>query len=173
MSLDCGRKPENPEGTRAATGENVKDRPASGIEHRPLLLWGDCASHNTTVQPPIIPLRFIIIIINNIISSGIHFAFVLKTWLPEYHSLLCWLYNHPLQDKWLTDGTPLSKLYYVSTREHCIYKQWKTVMDLFPDIFQNSFNEWKCVGIIGDYANKCAMLYSRVCYVVPSLLSEV
>lgn len=46
-------------------------------------------------------------------------------------------------------------------------------MDLFPDTFQNCFNERKCAGIMGDYANKCAMAYSRVCYDVPSLLSKV
>ncbi len=46
-------------------------------------------------------------------------------------------------------------------------------MNLFPDTFQNSCNERKCAGIMGDYANKCAVVYSRVCYVIPSLLSEV
>lgn len=44
---------------------------------------------------------------------------------------------------------------------------------MFPDTFQNSFNERKCAGIMGDYANKCAMVCARVCCVVISLLSKV
>jgi len=42
MSLDCGRKPENPEGTHAATGRTCKlhteEPPRPGIEPTALLL---------------------------------------------------------------------------------------------------------------------------------------
>jgi len=55
MSLDCGRKPENPMGTHAATGRTCKlhseEPPGLGCEPVALLLWGDGASHYTTVQP--------------------------------------------------------------------------------------------------------------------------
>jgi len=55
MSLDSGRKPENPEGTHAATGRTCKlhteGPPWPGIEPMALLLWGDSDSHYTTVQP--------------------------------------------------------------------------------------------------------------------------
>jgi len=55
MSSDCGRKPENTEGTHAATGRTCKlhteGPPRPGIEPTALLLWDDSASHYTTVQP--------------------------------------------------------------------------------------------------------------------------
>jgi len=50
--LDCGRKPENPEGTHAATGRTCKlhteGPPRPGTEPVALLLWGDSAVHDTT-----------------------------------------------------------------------------------------------------------------------------
>lgn len=45
-------------------------------------------------------------------------------------------------------------------------------MDLFPDTFQNSFNGTKCVGIMGNYADKCALVYfCLLCCSIPFIES--
>ena len=52
MSLDCGRKPENPEKTHANTGRTRKlhtEGTQTTFEPATLLLWGDSANHDTTV----------------------------------------------------------------------------------------------------------------------------
>jgi len=51
MSLDCVRKLENPEVTHADTGRTCKLHTEGPPRPVTLLMWGDTASHYTTVQP--------------------------------------------------------------------------------------------------------------------------